>query len=144
MNLEILFSICSSVATIGWVLLIFLPRKHWSSTMVAGRVIPLLLAAIYLFLIVMHWGARTGGFGSLNEVAKLFSNPFLLLAGWIHYLAFDLYIGAWEVRDAIENEVPHWLVVPCLVLTFLFGPIGLLSYFGVRTMGKRIRTSTKI
>ena len=137
-NLELLFSICSSVATVGWVLLVFVPRKRWSSTIVAGRVIPILLSAVYLFLIATHWADRTGGFGSLNEVAKLFSNPFFLLAGWIHYLAFDLYVGACEVRDAIQNELPHWIVVPCLVLTFLFGPIGLLSYLGARTIGKRL------
>ena len=144
MNLELLFSICSSVATIGWVLLVFVPRKRWSSTIVAGRAIPLLLSVAYLFLIATHWGDRTGGGGSLNEVAKLFSNPFLLLAGWIHYLAFDLYVGAWEVRDTIQNDMSHWIVVPCLVLTFLFGPIGLLSYFGVRTIGKRLSSIKKI
>jgi len=84
-------------------------------------------------VLAAHWGESAGGFGSLREVAALFANPWLLLAGWIHYLAFDLFVGAWEVRDAAENAVPHWLVIPCLALTFLFGPVGLLSYFGART-----------
>jgi hypothetical protein len=65
-------------------------------------------------------------------VAALFENHWLLLAGWVHYLAFDLFIGSWEVRDAAKNGIAHWMVIPCLVLTFLFGPIGLLLYFLLR------------
>jgi hypothetical protein len=67
----------------------------------------------------------------------LFSNPWLLLAGWIHYLAFDLLVGSWEARDAHDRGVRHLLVVPCLILTFLFGPIGWLIYLGIRTRTPR-------
>ena len=73
-----------------------------------------------------------GGSGSLAEVSRLFENPYLLLAGWVHYLAFDLFIGAWEVRDARRLGIPHLLVVPCLGLTFILGPVGLLLYLGLR------------
>jgi hypothetical protein len=83
-------------------------------------------------LIVQHFGRSDGGFGSLAEVTRLFANPAMLLAGWLHYLAFDLFLGAWEVRDAQRHGVPHLLVVPCLLLTFLLGPIGLLSYMVIR------------
>jgi hypothetical protein len=62
----------------------------------------------------------------------LFQNKWLLLAGWIHYLAFDLFIGSWQVRDAAKQGISHWLVIPCLALTFMFGPIGLLLYFLLR------------
>ena len=68
---------------------------------------------------------------------KLFADPWILLAGWIHYLVFDLFIGAWEVRDAARLGIPHLLVVPCLVLTFLFGPVGLLLYGIVRAVRTR-------
>jgi len=50
----------------------------------------------------------------------------LLLAGWVHYLAFDLFIGSWEVEDAAANGIPHWLLLPCLFLTLMVGPVGLL------------------
>ena len=52
----------------------------------------------------------------------------LLLAGWVQYLAFDLFIGAWQVRDARTQGISHLLVIPCLLLTFLFGPAGLLHF----------------
>ena len=121
----------------GWLLLIFAPRWKWSARIIAGAVIPLLLALVYLYLIVTHFRGSEGGFGSLMEVSKLFQNPYNLLAGWVHYLAFDLFIGSWEVRDAQRVGVRHLLVVPCLALTFLLGPVGLLLYFALRYFTKR-------
>jgi hypothetical protein len=129
--LDAVFSACSTAALLGWVLLAVAPR--WKATgVVAGVVLPVGLGLVYLTLIVFHLPGARGGFGSLADVAALFEQPALLLAGWIHYLAFDLFIGAWEVRDARRHLVPHLLVVPCLVLTFLLGPIGLLCYLGLR------------
>ena len=54
------------------------------------------------------------------------------LAGWTHYLAFDLFIGAWEVRTARAERIPFLAVVPCLALTFLFGPAGYLAFSALR------------
>jgi hypothetical protein len=65
-------------------------------------------------------------------VTQLFANPWLLLAGWLHYLAFDLLIGTWEARDSVQHGVPRWLLVPCLFLTLMFGPAGWLGYSIVR------------
>ena len=126
-----IFRIVSTVVLPGWLLLILAPR--WRFTMpVAAVGLPLTLAVVYAVVLGRHWGEGQGGFGSLREVGMLFANPFALLAGWVHYLAFDLFIGAWEVRDAQKHQVPHLAVVPCLLLTFLFGPAGLLLYFVLR------------
>jgi hypothetical protein len=76
--------------------------------------------------------ANAGGFSSLADVALLFQDPWALLAGWVHYLCFDLAVGTWEVRDAHRRGVPHGLLIPCLLFTFLFGPVGLLLYALVR------------
>jgi hypothetical protein len=83
-------------------------------------------------LILLFFGRAEGGFGSLPEVMKLFTNEWAVLAGWIHYLAFDMFVGAWEVKDSQEQGVSHVLVIPCLVLTFLLGPIGFLLYHIIR------------
>jgi hypothetical protein len=80
----------------------------------------------------MYFFRSEGGFSSLPDVARLFMNPWLLLAGWIHYLAFDLLVGSWEARDARKHGINHLLVIPCLILTFMFGPAGWLLYRGVR------------
>jgi hypothetical protein len=134
---EQLFSLCGTLVLPGWLLLVFLPRWKWTARLVCPVLIPLLLALVYLWLVATTFGRTPGGFGSLAEVSLLFQNPRALLAGWIHYLAFDLFIGSWEVRDAQRAGLHHLLVVPCLVLTFLFGPVGLLLYFILRASLRR-------
>jgi hypothetical protein len=128
-----IFSISNTVAMLAWILLIFAGRKRWVTNAVTGFAVPLILAILYSALITQHWGDPGGGnFSSLTGVSLLFSNRWKLLAGWVHYLAFDLFTGTWEVRDAADKGVPHWLVIPSLALTFFFGPMGLLLYFLTR------------
>lgn len=132
-----LFSWVNAAALLGWALLVLAPRWRGTRWLVLGGALPLGLAAAYGLLIGAHYlGAhgQQGGFASLAQVAALFQDPWALLAGWVHYLCFDLFTGAWEVRDAQRCNLPHWLLVPCLLLTFLFGPLGLLLYFGVRRL----------
>jgi hypothetical protein len=128
-----IFSIVNVVAAGAWVLLAVWPRRRWAANAIAGIAVPALLAAVYIAIIVTKWAGSAGGFSSLPAVATLFGNPWLLLAGWTHYLAFDLLIGGWEVRDARERGIPHLLVLPCLALTFLFGPAGWMLYIALRT-----------
>ena len=137
MSPEQIFRLCGMLATAGWLLLVFVPRWRWTARLVCPVVIPLILALVYLWLVATTFGRTPGGFGSLAEVSLLFQSPRALLAGWIHYLAFDLFVGSWEVRDAQRVGVRHLFVVPCLVLTFLFGPVGLLLYFILRASIRR-------
>lgn len=132
MNAETIFSIANLTALLGWILLAAAPRWKFTGKLVLSGAIPLLLSAAYLILIVLFFGSAEGGFGSLADVMKLFTNQWAVLAGWIHYLAFDLFVGSWEVKDARERGISHWFVVPCLVLTFLLGPIGFLLYHILR------------
>jgi hypothetical protein len=132
MAAEQIFSICNFSVLPGWLLLVVAPRWRWTHR-IAALALPLGLAAVYLALLVVNFRKGEGGFGSLAEVARLFENRYLLLAGWIHYLAFDLFIGSWVVRDAGRLRITHAYVVPCLLLTFLFGPAGLLTWFLIRT-----------
>lgn len=134
---EAVFSMASTAVLPGWLLLVFAPRWRHSARLVGAVLVPGLLAVLYGVLIAARWGGAEGGFSSLADVQKLFADPWLLLAGWVHYLVFDLFIGAWEVRDAGRVGIPHLLVVPCLVLTFLFGPVGLLLYGIVRAVRTR-------
>jgi hypothetical protein len=129
---EGLFSLASTLVLPGWALMVLAPRWKWTERLVAVNLLPLLLAAMYLAILVLRFFGSEGGFGSLAAVRRLFEDPYLLLAGWIHYLAFDLFIGGWELRDARRLGLPHLLLAPCLVLTFLFGPVGLLAYWGLR------------
>lgn len=132
---DFLFALANPVALLGWALLILAPRWALTRRLVLSGVLPLLLAAAYALLIGSHYlGAHAGegGFNSLREVGALFQDPWALLAGWVHYLCFDMGIGIWESHDAQRRGVPHLLLVPALLLTFLFGPVGLLLYSLVR------------
>ena len=137
MTPELTFSIVNLMALLSWVLLVVLPGRRWVSDTVAGIGVPTVFAAIYVVLIATNWGGSSGGFSTLANVALLFTNPWMLLAGWVHYLCFDLLIGCWEVRDARERGVPHLLVVPCLALTFMFPPAGWLLYRAIRSRHQR-------
>ena len=96
-----------------------------------------LLALTYLYLVITDFGEAEGSFTSLAGVAQLFANPKVVLAGWIHYLVFDLFVGCWEVRDSRRLGIPHLLIFPALILTFLLGPIGLLTYLCIRLIRTR-------
>ncbi len=128
MKAEQIFSTASMVAILGWLLIAILPRWKFTRFVVLSGAIPLLLSVAYLVLIVLFFGRAEGGFDSLANVMQLFSNEWVVLAGWIHYLAFDLFVGSWEVKDAQDRGISHLLVIPCLFLTFMLGPIGFLLY----------------
>ncbi|HJZ77463.1 MAG TPA: ABA4-like family protein [Vicinamibacterales bacterium] len=137
MSPERVFAIANLVAAAAWLLLAVLPRQRWVTTIVTGTAVPAFFAVAYIAIIGSQWGTSSGSFSTLGGVSTLFANPWLLLAGWLHYLAFDLLAGTWEVSDARERDVPHLLVVPCLALTFMFGPAGWLLYNGVRARYRR-------
>ena len=137
MTPELVFEITSPLALVGWILLLFAPLIPRWSDRIAGYAIPALLALVYAIMLGTHAGDGEGGFGSLAEVMNLFTVPGLVMAGWLHYLAFDLFIGAWEVRTARRERIAHWMVIPCLALTLFAGPIGLLLFLALRCVQSR-------
>lgn len=132
MKPEIVFQICNSIAPVGWLLLIVAPKWKWTKTVIISGVLPLLFGIVYASLIILFFGKDEGNFNSLQGVMQLFISPWGVTAGWIHYLAFDLFIGSWELSNGQKNGMPHYLIVPCLILTLFFGPIGLLTFFLLR------------
>ena len=143
MNLspESLFQIGSTLALPGWLALAVSPgSSRWAphARWLAGRALPLMLATLYAALFAKQ-GMGEGGYGSLAAVQRLMSNPYLLTAGWLHYLAFDLFVGAWIAERAAALRLPHALLLPLLALTFLFGPAGLLAFAAVRAVWLRRR-----
>lgn len=134
MTLETAFTAANLFALIGWVALAFAPMAR-ARLLVAARVVAFLLCLAYAVGLAVALSHPTpgGGFGSLAGIAALFSVKGVLLVGWVHYLAFDLWAGAWEVKDAERAGVPHWLVLPCLAATFMAGPVGLAAYLIIRT-----------
>lgn len=139
MSLDLIFSAANVLAIAGWVMLAVLPGRAWVTASVVGGLIPILLSVAYVGLIAAFWSGGEGGFSSLDDVGRLFQTPGLLLAGWLHYLAFDLFVGAWEVRTARSDGIRHLLVLPALALTFLFGPAGFLLFMVIRAIARAAR-----
>ena len=135
---DLAFRAGNLLALASWIALALSPpSRRWTPRVwqLTGLWVPLLLALAYVALLLGHWGP--GGFGSLAELRQLFERPGLLAAGWLHYLAFDLFVGTWIARDAAQRGLPHAAVLPCLALTFLFGPAGLLAYAALTFLHSR-------
>jgi hypothetical protein len=122
-----------------WALLVLAPRARLTALLVHHPVVPAVLGVVYgALLFTGSEPPAEANMGSLSGVSALFSVPRILTAGWIHYLIFDLFVGAWETRDAVRRGIPHWQVAPCLVLTLMLGPLGLLVYLSLRFAHTRI------
>lgn len=132
LDAETLFSVTNALTSIGWLCLLASPLLPRLADVAAGVVIPLMLSVIYASLIMAFWTRAEGGFDTLPNVMLLFTDEEVALAGWTHFLAFDLFIGAWIVRTARREGVAFLLVAPCLVFTFLLGPIGFLLFSALR------------
>jgi hypothetical protein len=140
MTPETLFHFTGPLALVGWLALLVAPLGPRLSDQVASLAIPVLLSVAYTALILAYWSGAAGGFDSLANVMLLFTDPHIALAGWVHYLAFDLFVGASIVRTARAEGIPHVLVIPCLVPTFLFGPAGFLAFTVLRA-ARALRTT---
>ena len=140
MTPEWLFTAASFTAMAGWAVLAAGVALNCAMLrdLIAGRIVPAFLATAYTALIILFWAGSEGGFGSLADVASLFANPWLLLAGWVHYLAFDLAIGAAIARKTFDESLPRLILAPILPLTFLFGPIGWLAFEAVRLIAPKL------
>jgi hypothetical protein len=138
MSPALVFNIANNGILLFWLLLIMVPRMRVTEVLVHSVAVPVILGLTYLWLIVevLFFGAGVPGasFSSLAGVMAFFTSPVAATAGWIHYLVFDLFIGAWESRDAQRRGLSHIAVVPCLVVTLLFGPIGFLLYLALRAI----------
>lgn len=139
MTPDALFDLANLAAIVGWLALLAYPLIPRIADWIGGTAVPLLLAIGYVALVVAFWGAGSGeaSFTTLDGVAALFSTREVILAGWVHYLAFDLFAGGWQVREARRLGLPFLAVVPCLALTFVAGPFGLAAFLLLRLALRR-------
>ena len=118
---------------LGWLILIILPRRWGLLVAIPRYVIPFGLSLLYAGLAMTRFfQIEGGGYGSLDEVAVLLGDLEMLLAGWVHYLAFDLFIGGWIAVQCYKLGINRLIQAPVLVLTFMFGPVGLALFMAMR------------
>jgi hypothetical protein len=127
-----MFGWAGQAATIGWFILIFLPHRIKVIFFIPQTLIPLGLGLVYSGLALSRYFAIEGDFNSIEQVRLLFQDDLMLLAGWIHYLAFDLFIGSWIAKQSDQLGMSRLLQAPILIATFMFGPVGLVIFFFIK------------
>jgi len=133
MNFGLVFNVAFAVSAVAWLVLFIAPKKRAINFWLCGTVVPLLIALLYAILCALYWTTSDQSFmerfGSMDGLLTMFNvAPGLLLAGYVHYLTFDLFIAAWMARRAAVTGLPYWLLFPSMLLTLLFGPVGLLLF----------------
>jgi len=134
MPLETIFSLCSLLALTGWVALLAAPLARPLMVRAARIVAGGLALAYFVQMFTITQPVAGGSFSTLAGVAALFSRPGNVMLGWTHFLAFDLFTGAWATEDAGRIGIPHWAMIVPLGLIFVVGPVGLLVYAAIRTV----------
>lgn len=127
------FSIANTMALPMWLLMIFLPKWKVTRFFIDYKIIPILLAIIYaIYISISIMDGPAMDFGSLESVMTLFTSENAVLAGWVHYLVFDLLVGMWMIDQNKGLKLHPIIMAPCLIGTFMLGPIGFLVFMGIR------------
>lgn len=121
---EVVFSYASTAAMVGWALLILGPRRFDWFNAVPLWIIPAGLSTVYALIVLSRFAGIDGGFDSLASVALLMSDDWALLGGWVHFLAFDLFVGAVMAARMDRAHVGRIVQGPILLAIFMFGPFG--------------------
>lgn len=143
MTPDTLFQIANPLALLGWIALLGFPFAPKIIETISGYILPGILSLLYLTMILVHWTGAEGGFDSLANVMLLFTDPGAALAGWTHFLAFDLFLGTWAAKTARAEGIKHIFIIPSLFLTFMFGPIGFLLTIMIVGIVRLIPTAPK-
>ncbi|MEO1282764.1 MAG: ABA4-like family protein [Pseudomonadota bacterium] len=136
MTLETAFLIVNTVVLPAWLLLAIAPRHATTDALVHSTAFPVFFGLLYAGLMVFAFSSGAiptdADFTSLEGLLALMKTPLAALIGWVHYLIFDLFVGAWIARDAVRRSVGRVLLVVSLFFTLMTGPIGLWLYLTAR------------
>jgi len=144
--METLFKLSSLAVLPFWALMIFLPRRRVTKRLMSSPLVCAAPAAVYASLVIPRFAEvwRAVSSPELSGIAALLSSPFGATVGWLHFLAFDLFVGRWIYLDGRERGVPAWVMAPALFLTLMFGPCGFLLYLIVRHARVHLQAGEKV
>jgi hypothetical protein len=135
----VLYFVAMGMTIIGWLALIFFPRRPWANFWFSGVAVPLALSIAHIYILLTFSlqppPLNLLNFLTLDGVAFLFTNKGLLLAGWLDILAMSLVAGAWMARKAAQIHMPYIYLLPCLIATYVFAGIGFTMFAVVAAFG---------
>ncbi|WP_437981287.1 ABA4-like family protein [Sorangium sp. So ce117] len=122
-----------------WFLMIFLPRFRWTRRIMESPLVVIAPALLYAALVlpVIREVFPIVNQPSLATVAPLLGSPAGATIAWVHFLAFDLFVGRWVYLDSRDRDISPWLMAPVLYLTLMLGPLGFSLYLAVRAIAAR-------
>ena len=133
MTPSIVFQIVNIIVLPAWLILIFFPGKSWRNPLIYSFAAA--MAIVYAVYVVQGLGEfDMESFSQLEGIKAMFTSDEAVVTGWVHYLVFDLLVGNWILNQSRKNQINHFLIIPCLLLCFMFGPVGYLVYFLVKTV----------
>lgn len=134
--METLFSMSSLLVMPFWLLIIALPHWHWTQRIMRSPLVIALPAALYAVLVLPRIAAVLPAVSNptLPGIAALLGQPDGATIGWVHFLAFDLFVGRWAYLDSREHHISAWLMAPVLFMILMLGPVGFLLYLVVRAV----------
>jgi hypothetical protein len=131
MTIAQIYDLFNGLALLAWIPLFMPPRFSFRNWFLEKKVATILLSLSYLILFVgfLFFDETPSLDFSFEGIKQIFANEKGLLVAWIHYLAFDMMVGIYECEQALKRGIPHWLLLPCLLFTFMLGPIGWLMFW---------------
>ena len=132
MTAQLAFQILNFIALIFWIILIFFHRKRAYRFLISSGFAFIFFGLVYIILLLTNFEIDPTAFSSLENMESLYSNSWLILLGWVHYLAFDLLAGVWIKNDSLKNGINQRLIIIPLIFTFMTGPFGLLFYLVIK------------
>lgn len=136
--MDTLFQISNLIVMPFWLLIIALPHWGWTKRIVASPWIVAPAALLYAVLVLPGIGELLPALMNANlaSIAAVLGTPEGATIGWIHFLAFDLFVGRWVYLDSRERGITAWVVSPTLFFVLMFGPLGFLIYLVERKILK--------
>ena len=128
-----------------WFILVFFPQSHLCKYFVTSIFPVLILSGGYIFVLYKSYQLDYDFLGNftlylgLDDLSRLFEDNLYLLVFWIHFIAINLFVGGWIVKDAQKFYINKFLLAVPLIITYLIGPIGLFFYWIIKIFyAKRI------
>ncbi len=139
MNWDLIFTITNNFALVMWLILAFAPRREAVIKGIFYGGVGLLALTYAVIIIPLMTGLVDGGgsggtpdMTSLAGVKALLASDGGATIGWIHYLAFDLFVGIWVANNADRHGINRIIQIPFLLFTLMLGPFGLTLYLVFR------------
>ena len=132
----LVFRLSNVLALPFWAAMILLPRWRWTARILRSSIGSVAPAALYAALVLPRLGEIWPAVSrpTLSGVATLLGSPAGATIAWVHFLAFDLFVGRWIYLDSQERRISAWFMAPVLFLTLMLGPVGFLFYLIVRAL----------